>query len=213
MKQDIIREFRCYGYAVQHMVQSKSKCLLLCNYGNREYADIMLEGVEGFENEELLWYNKILFLEAAPSGDNRKKCYRIYYQGNRNITTVYAEKIELYQSTFFIREASRYAVEEWNKQHICLPSLMTAILMLETDNGKNCLAGIRELVREHTDYLASWSADGMQEENWKSLWGEKNYVLAVQHLQNENKPYFADNSFDDLLIKTIEDNRLMRFDI
>ncbi len=211
MKRNKRRDFRGQGYSVKHEERTGLKCILFCTYGGREYAEIVLNKTAFFENEELLKYNSILFVEAEPAGRAQMR-YTFYYQGTRKTTVILAESMEFYQSGYLISEIGRYAAEEWNKRHICLPSLMTAILLLEADSQNAPAWRIKELVQEHTDYLATWKERGTSEENWKSLWGKDNYVLAVQYLQKETGPYFRDKKYEELLIQTIEENKLTRFD-
>lgn len=207
-----VRDLRFTGYAVQHKEQIGSKCILFCTYENKEYAEIVLEKAADFENEELLWDNKILFVENRPIRKKMQNCYTIFYQETKRTAVIHAESMELYPSSYFIGEIGRYAVIEWNKRHICLPSVMTAILMLETNKGKKPALEIKELVRERTDDLAAWKEKNALEDNGKSLLGQENYILAAQYLQKAAKLNFEDKDFEKLLILTIEENRLTRFD-
>jgi len=206
------KDFRYQGYMVRHVEMAGVRYILFCTCEGRKFAQIVIEKAAAVDRGGLLRYGKILFVEAETAKSKRQTIYTVHYRGTERTTVICAESMELYCSDCFIGETGRCAAAEWNRQHICLPSLMTAILMLETDNGKKQTAGIRELVRVHTDYLAAYKAEGRQEENWRFLWGRNNYVLAVQYLQNASKPYFADKNAEELLIRTIEENRLTRFD-
>lgn len=203
MKRDEIIDLRFLAAAVQPMERTDAKCILFCISEDKEYAELVLENVTDFKNEELLGHNTILFVKAGPSGKNGRNRYTFFYRETRRTTVILAETMGLYRSGHFIGAVGRYAAEEWKKRHICLPSLMTAILILETDNGRKTAGDIRELVKEHTDYLAAR----------KSLWGQANYILAAQYLQEADRPYFADKKYEKLLIQTIEENELTRFDL
>ena len=135
MKKNMNRAFECCDYIVQHKEQIGENSILYCMNDNREYAEIVIEKATQFEQEELLRKHKIMFVESVAEGKTNQKKYTIVYKGTLKTTVIYAESMKLYQSTQFICETGRYAVEEWNNRHICLPSLMIAILMLETDGG------------------------------------------------------------------------------
>ncbi len=206
------KDFRYQGYKVRHEEVTGGGYILACTHGDGEYAEIVIKKAVAVDNCELLRWGKILFVEAKPAKKKQQTIYTVHYRETERTTVICAESMELYRSGYFIGETGRYAAAEWDRRHICLPSLMTAILMLETNSGKKRMVEIREMIREHTDYLAAYKAEGMQEENWRFLWGQSNYVLAAQYLQNETKPYFADKNAEELLIRTIEENRLTRFD-
>lgn len=212
MNKNKIRDFHFHNYIVQHKEKKGSKCIFFCANENKEYREAVSEGIEKTENEDLLWHNRILFVETESGEKNKKKRYEIFYRETEKTTVILADSIKIYRSCYFIREAGRYAAEEWNRRHICLPSLMTAILLLETEGGKHSLAEVEKSVKEHTELLAVRKAMGMTQENWKSLWGEDNYILAVQYLQGAAQPYFKKKEYEELLVRIIEENRLTRFD-
>lgn len=198
--------------AVQYVGRTKSAYILFCISEEKEYTELVLEEAAAVKNEELLRHNRILFAKVKTTGKRRKNRYTFFYRETKKTTSVFAESMELYESGSFLGAVGRYAAEEWKKRHICLPSIMTAILLLETDNGRKAAGDIRELVKERTDNFAVWKAEGEQEENWKSLWGQENYVMAAQYLQEAERPYSEDKEYEKRLIRTIEKNRLTRFD-
>ena len=206
------REFRFHGYSVQHKEVIGFKNILFCTCKGRGDMEIVFEKAVAIENEELLWYNRILFVEVESVGKNKQNRYTFFYQDTKITSVINAESMDTYSSSYFIGAIGRYAAKEWNKRHICLPSLMTAILMLETDNGKNLALEIGELVKVYTDYLVVWKTEGTMKENEKFPWGQDNYILAVQYLQEAVNLYFGDRKIENLLISTIEENRLTRFD-
>lgn len=232
MKKNEIIDLRFLSGTVRHVERTECKCILFCASGNRGHAELVLEKVEASKDAELLGNSRIQFVKEEPTWKDGPKCYTFFYQGTERTTVIFAESLGLYRSGYFIGAVGRYAAEEWNKRHICLPSLMTSILMLETDHagrtageriaggktigdrtvGERTASEIQELVKEHTDYLAMWKEEGMQEENWKSLWGQGNYILAAQYLQEAGRPYFQDKQSEKLLVQTIEENELTRFD-
>lgn len=207
-----VRDLRFTGYAIQYKELTGSKCILFCTCENREYVEIVLEKAADFENEELLWDNTILFVETESIRKNKRNRYRIFYRDTKRSTMIYAESMELYQSGYFIGEVGRYAVIEWNQRHICPPSLMAAILMLETDQGKKPVLEIKELVAKRTNDLAAWKKEKVPEDHGRFLWGQGNYILAVQYFQKAVRLCFEEKEMEKMLISVIEENRLTRFD-
>ena len=78
MKKRKIRDLRFTGYSVRHKETIGLKCILFCTYENKEYTEIVLEKATDFENEELLWYNKILFVETKSTRKSKQNRYTIF---------------------------------------------------------------------------------------------------------------------------------------
>lgn len=211
MKKHEIIDLCITSSAVQYVARTKFAWIFFCISEEKEYTELVFEEA-AVKNEELFGQNRILSIKTQTTGKRRKNRYTFFYRETRRTTVIFAKSMELYRSGSFLGAVGRYAAQEWKKRHICLPSLMTAILLLETDNGKKAAGDIRELVKERTDNLALRKAEGGQEKNWKSLWGQENYVLAAQYLQEAEKPYSEDKEYEKQLIRTIEENRLTRFD-
>lgn len=175
--------------------------------------ELVFEKIKYAKDEELLWYNKIMFVECTPIKIKKKlKRYVVCYLGMQKNTIIYAQNMEWYRSTPCIREISKEAVAAWNKRRICLPSVMTAIMLLEQENRENSISEIKERVQAYTDSLAFWKNGEAAEKKEKIRpWGEDNYILAAQHFQ-ESFQACCEQGFETLLIRTIEENKLARFD-
>lgn len=213
MKKSEIIDLRFAAAAVPYVERTKSGCILFCDCEDKGYAELVLEQVTSSENEKLTGYHKFLSVKAELTGKTGQNRYVFRYQDTKRTTVFCAGRMELYRYGKWIGEAGRYAAEEWNKRHICLPSLMAAILLLEAGNGGKTAGDIRKLIKERTDYLALWKEEAGREKNWKALWGQENYVLAAQYLQEADRPYFEDKKSEKRLIEIIEKNRLTGFDL
>lgn len=208
MKKNDYIDLRIGGYTVRHIVRTGKNCILCCTCDDRKYAEIIIENMEDLENGELLCGHRMKFGESVPKRKDRRK-YTLFYQDTRQPTHILAGNIKIYYSSCFIQEAGRYAIAQWKERHICLPSVMTGILMLEKDNEDTCIADVRESVRRHTDYLASC----LTESEPYNRWQQENYILAAQYLYMAVPPFHRRQDFETLLIQVIEDNQLTRFDL
>lgn len=133
----------------------------------------------------------------------------------------------------FINAVAAAAGEDWQGRHICLPSLTIALAIEGSQWGKRSEAIIlNELfpyrrdgcmerhdsyiaaVRSHNNYLATWKEQNQTAPNWKELIGQKNYILAVQCLQDAEYPYCNCNlgDYERKIVELIEKYRLYEYD-
>lgn len=131
----------------------------------------------------------------------------------------------------FIHQVAVPALEDWQKRHICLPSLIIALAIDGTDWGQSekflnrremfpyrrdhcneSYATLNEVICSHNDYLTVWREKNQKEPNWKYLIGQENYILAVQYLQMAEYPYCQDEGFETKLVNLIEEYQLTRFE-
>ena len=120
----------------------------------------------------------------------------------------------------FMEEVADAAMADWKERHICIPSLMIAILMIgggrflqDMKSGKNAdLVTVPVIVRMHNDYFAVWKGEGQSRPNWEKLLGECYYILAVQYLQDAEYPYSVEKGYEERIVGMIEGNGLVRFD-
>jgi len=120
----------------------------------------------------------------------------------------------------FMEEVADAAVADWRERHICLPSLVIAI-MIEgggrfweecNGKGKRTWESVPVLVRSHNDYLATWKGEGQQRPNWEKVRGECYYILAVQYLQDAEYPYSVEKEYEEKIVGRIEGDGLVRYD-
>lgn len=121
----------------------------------------------------------------------------------------------------FMEEVADAAVADWRERHICLPSLVIAVIL----SGKGrffeekCLMGkvvhlsVPILSRSHNDFLAAWKGEGQKQPNWEKLLGQCYYILAVQYLQDAEYPYCMEKGYEEEIVGTIEEKKLTVFDI
>ena len=131
----------------------------------------------------------------------------------------------------FIQQVAIPALEDWQKRHICLPSLIIALAIDGTDWGqserflsrremfphrrdpcKESYSTLNEVICSHNDYLTVWREKNQKEPNWKHLIGQENYILAVQYLQMAEYPYCLEKGYETKLINLIEEYQLTRFE-
>lgn len=210
-EEGISRDFQFFDYAVQHKDWTGANGILYCIYKGEKYAEIVLKNVKDFEHMELM-SNKILYVESVSMRKEKCRQYIISYQNTLLSTKIFAEEMTMYPSSYLIREASRYAIAEWKKQNICLPSLMTALLMLKNEGSSISSEHIREQVREYINVFTEWRASAEANETQMYQWSQEYYVLAVQSILEALAPLYRQNNLDTVLIHKIEKNNLMRFD-
>lgn len=211
-EEGISKDFHSFDYVVQHVEWTETNCILYCIYEGKKYAEIVLKNAEDFEHKEFIRHNKIMYMESVSM--NKEKCrqYIISYQNTLQVTKIFAEEMMVYPSSYLICEASRCAIAEWKKQNVCLPSLMTALLMLKSEGSSMSLEHIREQIREYINVLTEWRANAEPNEAQAHRWSQEYYVLAVQSVLEALAPLYGQKNLDTLLIHKIEENNLMRFD-
>lgn len=121
--------------------------------------------------------------------------------------------------------------EDWLERRICLPSLAAAIIIegistekimereswkrvlccWQQEKEKNC-AILKQAVVLHNNYLSAWKSEEQEKPNWHKLIGEKNYIRAVQFLQDAAYPYCRDKNYEKKLVEIIEKYRLYEMD-
>ena len=129
----------------------------------------------------------------------------------------------------FIDKIADAAVEDWQERHICLPSVTIALAAEGTDWGHkseymehNCLfprrydgiheyETVRDAVRAHNNYLATWRAPEQIRPNWEDL-GKEYYILAVQCLQAAEYPYSPEKNYEAVIVELIERYGLTAYD-
>lgn len=131
----------------------------------------------------------------------------------------------------FIADIGLLAGENWIRKQICLPSLTVAIILEGMDShrtpgrkqwnklfphwkewdGAHCFS-LGQAIALHNDYLAFWQAGDQTKPNWDRLAGEKNYIRAVQFLQDAEYPYCQDKNYETLLVNKIENYDLEKLD-
>lgn len=164
----------------------------------------------------------------------KKQMDRISYQyiDGKNRLTIQKRGRESnrQQEEEFINRVGKYAAKDWQERHICLPSLIIAMAIEESDwgrapdtlrkkelfpgrpeQGKENGASFKQSIFLQNNYLFTWSEDG-EHSNWKNLIGQENYILAVQYLQNAVHPYQARRDYEERLVYLIETYNLTRFD-
>lgn len=130
----------------------------------------------------------------------------------------------------FIEVIGQIAQEDWQRRHICLPSIVTAIALEAIDWEKNedeikpnelfaRLEGfhadspvLRHVIIEHNNYLVTWRDPSQESPNWIDLIGESNYIRAVQSLLDPKYPYCEAPEYDRRLVEIIEKYRLTVYD-
>jgi hypothetical protein len=118
----------------------------------------------------------------------------------------------------YITQLSIVAVSDWQCRHICLPSVITAMISEEAGQDEVCEKQLLSVqaaaftVHSYNDYLATWRGEGQREPNWKELIGESNYIRAVQYLQRAEFPYKRDRTYEAKLVGIIEKYQLMKYD-
>lgn len=206
----IERDFHFFNYSVQHMESVGKHCILYCTNKEKEYAEMVIKNAGKFDNEELLWFNRFMFVESI-SAKEKQRHYTIVYQDTQNTTKVLADSFTLHPSSYDICEASRYAINELKKNQMGLPSVITALILLENKNGTMFIAGIKERVKEKIDIFTSWGTENAENEQ-KLLYGKKSYVLMAQCIQEIRMLSHGKENLEKAVIQVIEDNHLMRFD-
>lgn len=131
----------------------------------------------------------------------------------------------------FIQDIGRAVREDWLQRHICLPSLAAAIIIEGIGMGerrereawkrvfgywqgwdeKPCVS-LEQAVVRHNDCLAVWRAEVQEKPNWHKLIGERNYIRAVQYLQDAEYPYRPEKNYEEKLVGIIEQYRLYELD-
>lgn len=210
-EEGIRRDFQFFDYAVQHEERIGTNCVLYCIHEEKKYADIVLKNARDFEHKEFI-SNKIMYVESISMKKEKCRQYIISYRNTLQVTKIFAEDMTMYPSSYLIREASRCAVAEWKKQNICLPSLMTALLMLKSEGSSMSSEHIREQIREYINVLTEWKANAERNESQTYQWSQEYYVLAVQSILEALTPLHGQKNLDTMLIHIIEENNLMRFD-
>jgi hypothetical protein len=118
----------------------------------------------------------------------------------------------------YITQLSIVAVSDWKCRHICLPSVIAAMILEEAGQEEVCEKQLLSVqaaaftVHSYNDYLATWRGEGQREPNWKELIGESNYIRAVQYLQRAEFPYKRDRTYEAKLVGIIEKYQLMKYD-
>lgn len=130
----------------------------------------------------------------------------------------------------FIEVIGQIAQEDWQRRHICLPSIVTAIALEAIDWEKNedeikpnelftRLEGfhadspvLRHVIIEHNNYLVTWRDPSQEAPNWIELIGESNYIRAVQSLLDPKYPYCETPEYDRRLVEIIEKYKLTVYD-
>ncbi len=130
----------------------------------------------------------------------------------------------------FIEVIGQIAQEDWQRRHICLPSIVTAIALEAIDWEKNedeikpnelfaRLEGfhadspvLRHVIIEHNNYLVTWRDPSQESPNWIELIGESNYIRAVQSLLDPKHPYCEAPEYDRSLVEIIEKYKLTVYD-
>ena len=130
----------------------------------------------------------------------------------------------------FIEVIGQIAQEDWQRRHICLPSIVTAIALEAIDWEKNedeikpnelfaRLEGfhadspvLRHVIIEHNNYLVTWRDPSQESPNWIELIGESNYIRAVQSLLDPKYPYCEAPEYDRRLVEIIEKYKLTVYD-
>lgn len=131
----------------------------------------------------------------------------------------------------FIKDVAAAAKEDWQARHICLPSITVALAIegSKWGNRKETLLnnelfphrrdGCMErhesflaAIRSHNNYLATWQEQGQTSPNWKEFIGQKNYILAIQYLQDAEYPYYRSGEFESEIVGIIEAYGLDEYD-
>ena len=102
----------------------------------------------------------------------------------------------------FIISIGQIAQEEWQRRHICVPSIVIVIAFEEIDWEKNeaeidpielfarrkdfhaTSSILQHIVTEHNDYLATWKGPSQKAPNWEGLMSERYCIMAVWFLQD-----------------------------
>lgn len=130
----------------------------------------------------------------------------------------------------FIEVIGQIAQEDWQRRHICLPSIVIAIALEAIDWEKKedeikpnelfaRLEGfhadspvLRHVIIEHNNYLVTWRDPSQESPNWIELIGESNYIRAVQSLLDPKYPYCEAPEYDRRLVEIIEKYKLTVYD-
>ena len=131
----------------------------------------------------------------------------------------------------FIKDVAAAAKEDWNARHICLPSIIIALAIEGSSWGKRkealllnelfphrrdgCMEkheSIHAAVCSHNNYLATWQEKCQTAPNWREFVGQKNYILAIQYLQDAEYPYYNSDEFESEIVGLIETYGLNMYD-
>lgn len=116
---------------------------------------------------------------------------------------------------------AKKAQEDWQVRHICLPSLVIAMMLhdfpalfpMRRDGHSGGYPSVEAAVLSHNTYLAEWKEGGQEYPNWKGLTQQEHYILAVQYLQDAQYPYYPGKAAEGELVELIERNGLDRYDM
>lgn len=211
-EEGISKDFHSFGYVVQHVEWTGKNCILYCIYEEEKYAEIVLKNARDFGHKEFIGHNKIMYVKNVSMKKSKCQQYIIFYQNTLEVTKIFAEEVTMYPSSYFICETSRFAITEWKKQNICLPSLMMALLMLKNEGIGMSSEHIREQIREYINVLTEWKANAEANVAQTYQWSQEYYVLAVQGILDALTPLYGQKNLDTMLIHKIEENKLVRFD-